>query len=39
VTPEPFQPIPAALMRFHTQLKQRLDPHRVFNPGRMYADY
>jgi glycolate oxidase FAD binding subunit len=38
-TPEPFHPLPASLMRFHTQLKQRLDPHGVFNPGRMYADY
>ena len=36
---DPFHPLPAPLLRFHTQLKQRLDPHGVFNPGRMYADY
>lgn len=36
---EPFHPLAAPLMRFHRQLKQRLDPHGVFNPGRMYADY
>ncbi|SAL11427.1 FAD-binding protein [Caballeronia peredens] len=35
----PFHPLPAPLMRYHRQLKQRLDPHGVFNPGRMYADY
>ncbi|KXU85896.1 glycolate oxidase [Caballeronia megalochromosomata] len=36
---DPFHPLSGALMRFHRQLKQRLDPHGVFNPGRMYADY
>ncbi|SAK47117.1 FAD-binding protein [Caballeronia hypogeia] len=36
---EPFHPLAAPLMRVHRQLKQRLDPHGVFNPGRMYADY
>jgi glycolate oxidase FAD binding subunit len=36
---EPFHPLAAPLMRFHRQLKQRLDPHGMFNPGRMYADY
>jgi glycolate oxidase FAD binding subunit len=36
---EPFHPLAAPLMRFHRQLKQRLDPHGIFNPGRMYADY
>jgi glycolate oxidase FAD binding subunit len=35
---EPFQPLPAPLLRFHRQLKQKLDPHGIFNPGRMYAD-
>jgi glycolate oxidase FAD binding subunit len=39
VAVDPFHPLAAPLMRFHRQLKQRLDPHRVFNPGRMYADY
>lgn len=36
---EPFHPLPDDLMRFHRQLKQQLDPHGVFNPGRMYADF
>lgn len=36
---EPFHPIAATLMRFHRQLKARLDPHGIFNPGRMYADF
>ncbi|QBF27367.1 glycolate oxidase subunit GlcE [Pseudomonas tructae] len=34
----PFQALPAALLRYHQQLKQRLDPQRIFNPGRMYAE-
>ncbi|BAN48529.1 glycolate oxidase subunit GlcE [Metapseudomonas resinovorans] len=34
----PFQPLPAALMRYHRQLKAQLDPHGIFNPGRMYAE-
>ncbi|MFM0286388.1 glycolate oxidase subunit GlcE [Paraburkholderia megapolitana] len=36
---EPFHPLDASLMRFHRLLKQQLDPHQVFNPGRMYADF
>lgn len=35
---EPFHPLAAPLLRFHRQLKQQLDPHGIFNPGRMYAD-
>ncbi|MGF6446878.1 glycolate oxidase subunit GlcE [Paraburkholderia youngii] len=34
---EPFTPLSPALLRFHQQLKQRLDPCGLFNPGRMYA--
>lgn len=34
----PFQPLPAPLLRYHRQLKAQLDPHGVFNPGRMYAE-
>jgi glycolate oxidase FAD binding subunit len=34
----PFQPLPASLLRYHRQLKAQLDPHGVFNPGRMYAE-
>ena len=31
-------PLPAALLRYHQTLKARLDPERIFNPGRLYAD-
>jgi glycolate oxidase FAD binding subunit len=34
---EPFTPLPPALLRFHRQLKQQLDPRGLFNPGRLYA--
>ncbi|MDF0731958.1 glycolate oxidase subunit GlcE [Pseudomonas entomophila] len=36
--PEPFHPLPAALLRYHRTLKQQLDPQGIFNPGRLYAD-
>ncbi|HET8877069.1 MAG TPA: glycolate oxidase subunit GlcE [Casimicrobiaceae bacterium] len=32
-----FQQLPAALRALHERLKQVFDPHRVLNPGRMYA--
>ncbi|HEX7911717.1 MAG TPA: glycolate oxidase subunit GlcE [Paraburkholderia sp.] len=38
VNSEPFAPLASALLRFHRQLKLRLDPSDVFNPGRLYAD-
>ncbi|WP_201190359.1 glycolate oxidase subunit GlcE [Pseudomonas fluorescens] len=34
----PFQPLPAALMRYHRSLKQQLDPRGIFNPARLYAE-
>jgi glycolate oxidase FAD binding subunit len=34
----PFMPLPAPLLRLHHALKAKLDPHSLFNPGRMYAD-
>lgn len=34
---ELFQPLPVTLMKFHKKVKQSLDPDRLFNPGRMYA--
>ncbi|MFL9898435.1 glycolate oxidase subunit GlcE [Paraburkholderia fungorum] len=37
VDAEPFTPLPEALLRFHQQLKQQLDPRSLFNPGRLYA--
>ncbi|MBG6291084.1 glycolate oxidase subunit GlcE [Pseudomonas nitroreducens] len=33
-----FHPLSEPLMRYHRQLKAQLDPQRVFNPGRMYAE-
>ena len=38
VCDSPFQPLPAALMRYHHNLKQQLDPQAIFNPGRLYAE-
>ncbi|TFH86029.1 glycolate oxidase subunit GlcE [Billgrantia azerbaijanica] len=35
---EPFTPLPAALAKYHRNLKAELDPHGIFNPGRLYAD-
>jgi glycolate oxidase FAD binding subunit len=35
---EPFQPLAASLLRYQHQLKRRLDPSGVLNPGRLYAD-
>jgi len=38
ITDSPFAPLPAILMRYHCQLKAKLDPLRIFNPGRMYSE-
>ncbi|MEX3953369.1 glycolate oxidase subunit GlcE [Paraburkholderia sp. EG287A] len=35
---EPFQPLAVPLLRYQRQLKHRLDPNGVLNPGRLYAD-
>jgi glycolate oxidase FAD binding subunit len=32
-----FHPLPAALARLHRRLKERFDPHGIFNPGRLIA--
>jgi glycolate oxidase FAD binding subunit len=37
VTDEPFHPLPAPLLSLHQRLKQQMDPHGIFNPGRLYA--
>ncbi|WP_460055703.1 glycolate oxidase subunit GlcE [Pseudomonas sp. S2_D06] len=34
----PFHTLPPALMRYHCNLKQQLDPLGIFNPGRLYAE-
>jgi len=33
---EVFEPLPAPLLNVHQRLKNSFDPHRIFNPGRMY---
>lgn len=34
---EVFQPLAPAMLALHQRLKLALDPHGIFNPGRMYA--
>jgi glycolate oxidase FAD binding subunit len=38
LTDSPFHQLPPALMRYHRNLKQQLDPRGIFNPGRLYAE-
>ncbi len=33
---EVFHPLPPAMMALHKRVKQALDPHGLFNPGRLY---
>lgn len=33
----PLSPLPEAMYLIHRQIKARLDPQGIFNPGRMYA--
>ena len=34
-----FTPVAAPLMAVHKRLKESFDPHGIFNPGRLYADF
>jgi glycolate oxidase FAD binding subunit len=34
-----FTPLSAPLMEIHRRLKQRFDPHQVFNRGRLYPEF
>ncbi len=34
-----FTPVAAPLMAVHKRLKDSFDPHGIFNPGRLYADF
>lgn len=38
VDDNPFEPLPPEILRLHQRLKAQLDPARLFNPGRMYAE-
>ncbi len=38
-TDSPFHPLTPVALRYHRQLKARLDPRGIFNPGRMYAQF
>ena len=33
-----FQPLPPAMLALHQRVKQALDPHALFNPGRLYPE-
>jgi glycolate oxidase FAD binding subunit len=35
----PFMPLAATLARLHREVKSQLDPHDIFNRGRMYGDW
>ncbi len=35
---EVFQPLPLGLLKLHRRVKHALDPHGIFNPGRLYAE-
>lgn len=35
---EVFAPLPTPLLKVHRHLKRALDPHGLFNPGRMYSE-
>jgi len=37
-TGEPFQPLGDSVRTIHQRLKDAFDPHRILNPGRLYAD-
>ena len=33
-----FHPLPPAMMNIHRRLKEKFDPMRIFNPGRLYPE-
>jgi glycolate oxidase FAD binding subunit len=33
-----FQPLPSAMLALHQRIKNALDPHSIFNPGRLYPE-
>ncbi|MBM3346796.1 MAG: glycolate oxidase subunit GlcE, partial [Betaproteobacteria bacterium] len=34
-----FQPLAPAALAIHRRLKAAFDPHGIFNPGRLYAEF
>jgi glycolate oxidase FAD binding subunit len=36
---EPYHPLPDALLQLHKRVKAAMDPHGIFNRGRMYAEF
>lgn len=36
---EPYHPLPAPLLQLHKRIKAAMDPHGIFNRGRMYAEF
>lgn len=38
-SPEPYHPLPEPLMQLHQRIKAAMDPHGIFNRGRMYAEF
>lgn len=39
VEDSPLHPLAPAVLRLHQQLKAQIDPHGIFNPGRMFAEF
>lgn len=37
-TAPPCHPLPEPLLALHRRLKRAMDPHGIFNPGRLYAE-
>jgi glycolate oxidase FAD binding subunit len=33
-----FQPLPAALLKIHQELKKSFDPENILNPGKLYSE-
>jgi len=36
---DPYHPLPEPLMQLHKRIKAAMDPHGIFNRGRMYAGF
>ena len=36
---DPYHPLPEPLMQLHKRIKTAMDPHGIFNRGRMYAEF